>query len=224
MPVIGRKRRKQSRFDGGSSRAVATEGGCTDQASKDGMEFLDIHGDIDKLGWLDRLPLLNVVNDIFFDIPPTPEQLRESLNIIALVSALLMAVLAALPFSYGYDDYMAAIDRLNNHTFEVWETGELFPAGTHERGTGKYINVAHTFTLGFVSLASGLIFAVVIYLFMAHSSFRGPDGKLNSAMLVEWWKYARFVTLFCFGVTVYGIVLAFVSLGELFARPIFAEN
>ena len=173
-----------------------------------GTEFLDVHTDIKELSVVDKVPCLNVMNDIFFNIPPTPEQLRESLNILALVAALMMSVLAAIPFAYSHDDYHAAIDRLDNAAFQKWQTGEVLEPGTHGTGTILYKNFAMRFSLGFVCLSSGLIFAIVIYLFTVHTSFRGADGRLNGEMLNKWWKYARYVFLYCFVITLLGIIVS----------------
>ena len=62
MPIVGRKKRKHGSFHGdGPSRANPASAGCVDMVSKDGMEFVDVHGAIDKLGCVDRLPFVNVV-------------------------------------------------------------------------------------------------------------------------------------------------------------------
>ena len=174
-----------------------------------------MHSDIDALGWIDRVPVLNFLWDVFFDIPPTPEQLVGTLNLMGLVSALLLSIIGGMPFAYGHDDYIAGIARMNNSTFLDWRTGETHAAGTHNVGDHVYQAFTRNFAFGYVALASGLIMVIVIYLFMAHTSFRGPDGRMNTAMLVEWWKYARYVTFFCIVITVLGIVLAYICVTDL---------
>ena len=52
---------------------------------------------VGDLKWFDWIPFLNWINDVFFDTIVAPEQIREVVNIISLVSALLLTVAAAVP-------------------------------------------------------------------------------------------------------------------------------
>ena len=68
------------------------------------------------LKWFDWIPVLNWINDVFFDTIVAPEQIREVVNIISLVSALLLTVAAAVPSSFDYDEHMQAFERFTNST------------------------------------------------------------------------------------------------------------
>ena len=104
----------------------------------------DIHEHLDELHWADKVPILNVMRDLFFDVPPTPDQLRDTLNIIGLTSALVLSFVAPLAFSYTHDDYTDAIDRLNNSTYRHSTKGLLAP-GNHSQGMPVEIALQHTF-------------------------------------------------------------------------------
>ena len=72
-----------------------------------------------------KVPIVNLVWDTFFAVPPTPAQLRDALNLLALLDALVLSVMLTLPFNHNYDDWMAGIERLNYTPFLTSDGGVL---------------------------------------------------------------------------------------------------
>ena len=100
-----------------------------------------------------QIPVVNLLYDTFFDVPPTPDQLRDLLNLFGLMTALLLSVMMVLPFNFDHDTYMANIDRVNHIPYEEHDNvrGECEPDGGFvppyesgcNRGYTEYKNFAN---------------------------------------------------------------------------------
>ena len=79
-----------------------------------GGEFVDLHAR-DMGGWRNML-FINIFYDLLFDLPPTPDQLKESLNLLALITALLLTMVGALPYSgTDYQGHIAEVGTTLNY-------------------------------------------------------------------------------------------------------------
>ena len=97
-----------------------------------------------RIGGWRNLPLVNVIYDLLFDLPPTPEQLKESLNLIGLISALVLTMVGAAP--YTGTDYAAHIAEVG--TSDVYDKFVFFT------------------TFSYAGLSASLFGVVVMLLFM----------------------------------------------------------
>ena len=50
------------------------------------------------------IPGVNTIHDLLFDVPPTPEQIKEMLNTLGLIGALLFSIAVALPTSLDFEE------------------------------------------------------------------------------------------------------------------------
>ena len=140
-----------------------------------------------SLGGWRNFPLINVFFDLLFDLPPTPDQLKESLNLIGLIAALLLTMVGAAP--YTGTDYAAHIKEVNS--------------------TRVFDKFVITTTMSYAGLGAALFGVVAMLLFMGHTSFRGPDGQNSHKLLAVWWRWARWMFLYIFLVMVASIVVAY---------------
>ena len=46
--------------------------------------------DKEELGWYDYVPVMNFVNDIFFDTPVNPENFKDMMNVLAMITSLMV--------------------------------------------------------------------------------------------------------------------------------------
>ena len=69
--------------------------------------------DFKEPGVVHVVPIVNVLYDIFFDAPALPDQVKDTLNVIGLVSSLMLSIAVGLLFSFGFDDWVDAITRLS---------------------------------------------------------------------------------------------------------------
>ena len=69
--------------------------------------------DFHEPGLVHLFPIVNVLYDVFFDAPALPDQVKDSLNVIGLVSSLMLSIVVGLVFSFGFDDWVDAVVRLS---------------------------------------------------------------------------------------------------------------
>ena len=149
-----------------------------------------LHEEISELRWYHVVPGVNLVYDIFFDAPPTVNQLKEMLNLVALVSSLIFSVIAGVLFSYSFDDYEEAIKRFTVTDDDVYAKGYGLLGqywGENDPGHQGYAD-PYMFSIRAVFdaityLTTSVIIVLVIYLSLGHSSFSGPDNELSLELL-----------------------------------------
>ena len=59
--------------------------------------------------WVKYIPGLNILYDIFFNGTPSVDAIKDSLNVQALLSALLIAIVISYPGAFDYDELKEAI-------------------------------------------------------------------------------------------------------------------
>ena len=69
----------------------------------------DMHEDMSELRWFHVVPCVNMVYDLIFDVSPTPDQMKEILNIQALILALLFSMALALPAAFDFEEVETAM-------------------------------------------------------------------------------------------------------------------
>jgi hypothetical protein len=63
------------------------------------------------LKWYEWFPFANLVYEFLFDEPPTISSVKEIMNALGLVCALLLGVVITLPSSVSYDELMESNER-----------------------------------------------------------------------------------------------------------------
>lgn len=119
--------------------------------------------------------------DICLGAPPTLEQLKELLNLGGLVAALVLTMVAPLPFAYGGEDYVGAIASKGGNVTDP----------NNMRGVEDYQYFIDCYTQSFAFLISALLGFVFLLAAGGSTSFRGPDGKPCEAMFRNWWSIGK---------------------------------
>eukprot|EP00976_Prorocentrum_cordatum_P094362 1189753-Prorocentrum_minimum.AAC.4 len=66
--------------------------------------------------WYQWMPFVNVVYDLLFDEAPTVSSLEKTLNVIAIVDALLLTVVIAIPGAFDYEGKECVLRVSSRHT------------------------------------------------------------------------------------------------------------
>ena len=69
--------------------------------------------DFHEPGLVHLFPIVNVLYDVFFDAPALPDQVKDTLNVIGLVSSLMLSIVVGFLMSFGFDDWVDAIARFS---------------------------------------------------------------------------------------------------------------
>eukprot|EP00438_Fugacium_kawagutii_P014196 Skav207962 [mRNA] locus=scaffold108:592733:595848:+ [translate_table: standard] len=65
------------------------------------------------MAWIKYVPFFNIFYDIFFNGTPSVDAIKDSLNVQALLSALLIAIVISYPGAFDYDELKEASTRLS---------------------------------------------------------------------------------------------------------------
>lgn len=69
--------------------------------------------DTTKKFW-SRIPIINIIYEIFFDETPTTEQINSVLELFGIMGALLFSIVVSVMMSINYDSLISAIDNWNS--------------------------------------------------------------------------------------------------------------
>ena len=175
------------------------------------------------MGFVHWCPIVNILWDQIFDAPQLPAQLKESLNIIALVASLMLSIAGGILFSYNNEDYLAAIKRFSIHDagldpylqFPYYTPsndvegaegyGEIgrawqgsFKRYTYNRGRldgyeAPYLYVVQSYCVSVMALGGSITLVVLLYLIISSSEFGDSEGKFCFEMYVQWYKWCRWI-------------------------------
>jgi hypothetical protein len=180
-----------------------------------------LYEDITELRWYHTVPVVNVFYDVFFDAPPTIDQLKELLNLIALVSSLIFSVIAGLLFSYSFDDYEQAIARFTVTDDDKYkgygELGKIWGANDpgHEGYADPYMFSIRAIIDATVFLTTSIVLVLVVYFALGCTSFVGPDNELSVEMIYAWWMFVKIPVAAAIFFMIAGIIQTFYASNNL---------
>ena len=107
--------------------------------------------DLTELRWFHVVPVVNLIHDWIFDETPTPDQMKEILNIFALILALLFSIAVALPTAFDFEEVADAIARFSESPYlestDGWSTFE-------KGGWGWWLWTSQQLTMASILLGS----------------------------------------------------------------------
>ncbi|KAH8050431.1 adenosine kinase [Aureococcus anophagefferens] len=152
-----------------------------------------------EIKWHQYIPIVNVIYDVFFDVPPTVDQLRELINMLLMFDTLLLSCVVGLPFNYGYADFAELIERFTPRD-SYGEVGGVSEAGYAKlwdrasyRGQTSWHFVerfGQYYVLSLAALSSAGMIMVVQYLSISFTSFHDAEGKHSPRQLEAYWRWA----------------------------------
>ena len=168
-----------------------------------------------RLHWIPGVSCLYA----FFIKCPSPAGLQNSLNAEGLLGALMLTINTVLPFAYGHDDYVQAIERWNN-TALIDIDGTLYPPGDPRRTTlqhaDKYEDFVNRWSAGFTMLSISVTLAVLLTGTLSHTTFRSASSmRLDPAAMVRWWAWIRPIYAYMFLMLIFGTIYTCFSIHSL---------
>jgi hypothetical protein len=140
------------------------------------------------VNWMD-IPIINLIVDAAgtVDEPPHIEQLKDALNTVGLLSALLLTVAMAIPGSVGMDDMLEAVQQFNCSSPDSLIHVDC--DNYHWRNGVDIVNRLSNFSaFAFSFLASSLMGVVLILLGM---QVTGGTSYEDAEAYHAWWKWIR---------------------------------
>lgn len=157
------------------------------------------------------VPAINLVYDLLFDSVPTENGLKDALNLLGLVDALLLGLIISVMTSISYDELIAADLRFTDpesdpngyyklfKSNKFWPAAEAFGSPSSAFAYGSFLSV----TLMFVALMT----VILTFLDFTNKNFEGKTKRESNQLFESWWYFARFVVFSALFETIYGTVI-----------------
>jgi hypothetical protein len=191
-------------------------------------EYTDDDGDIWALKWKDFQglrwyqlnPLTTLWHEMLFNIRPKFDAVKEALNVIALIDALLLTIVMSIPLNLSRSDLEDANALFLDASTDVgrWFTGKsiapklqtagAIDAQSYKQGFGTISTfLAFYYTTAECCLTASLLSIIICYTFGAVSNIETDKGRFRM-----WWFLARWIVLAEIGLTVAGVFVRFLRL------------
>lgn len=164
------------------------------------------------------LPFVNLIYDMLFDVLPSPDGVKDTLNLIGLIDALVVGLALAILTSCSFDENISTDQRfVSSEDESLSGYHSLYNSGTtniiHKNGATVSAKYAYNSFMGVIFLFVSLLCVLATYLDFSNKNFSAKyskgDGELKFA---AWWWYARFAVFLSFATLVAGIIFSSGSL------------
>lgn len=165
--------------------------------------------------FLRYVPVVNMFYDLLFDATPSPESIKELLNLVGLIDALMLSIAIGYLTAVEFDE-MVELDERYMGLPEGNSTGYIdayYGKDTigglqfnHERGapsTEYAIACIKSISLLFASLSLSLI----AYTDLVNKDFNGETAAKTEELVASWWRYARIGVFFAVVGSVAGVTI-----------------
>lgn len=146
------------------------------------------------------IPFVNVFYDFFFDEAPTVETMKETLNLIGVMGALIFTVVIAIPLSFDYETYEAMVER--------WKIGGVYG----NCWVDGYFEMEYFVLVTSISIAfafTTVVLVIFVYVILANTRMD------TLAARTAWWRWVRWLYAMIIGVLIGSCITSFMALGNL---------
>lgn len=155
--------------------------------------------------WVDMIPILNIVRDVFEGLPAA-DNIKEAVDTAALISALLLTIASTLPFSMSYEDYQSVLERYGDYYYDENRPG--LDSDCPEI-TGKSLISSWNANLSecYAITCSAFILSVIFIM-----QFSVSELKEDRLIFLSWWVWAKYAIFFMMIMIIISIVRLNVSI------------
>jgi len=147
-----------------------------------------------------KIPVVNLVYDVLGDrLPPSSAELKEVLNLMGLLGALMLTISMALPGTISYEELKSTQERFNNASSAY--------SGIPDMSNNNAIDSLVYYTTVSTNLLGASLVATLLML--VNLSATGGRCREFYKPYVKWWSYARWVFTWAFATLVYGTYSCF---------------
>ena len=145
------------------------------------------------------VPVVNMFYDLLFDATPSPDSIKELLNLVGLIDALMLSIAIGYLTAVEYDELVELDERFmdlpegNSTGYYDSYYGEDTVGGlqfNHVRGapsTEYAIACIKSISFLFASLSLSLM----AYTDLVNKDFNGETAAKTEELVTAWWRYAR---------------------------------
>mmetsp|Transcript_10211 Transcript_10211/g.16871 ORF Transcript_10211/g.16871 Transcript_10211/m.16871 type:complete len:410 (-) Transcript_10211:134-1363(-) len=158
------------------------------------------------------VPGINLFYDLLFDETPSPENIKDLLNLVGLVDALMISIVITYLTAVEYDE-MIQLDERFMILPEGNKTGYYDAYYTDGSGLRFNSDAAPSTRFGIecansmAFLFSSLCLTLMAYTDLVNKNFDGETEAKTAELVHAWWKYARIGIFFSVIATVFGVCI-----------------
>jgi hypothetical protein len=156
---------------------------------------------------VEDIPFVNLIYDLIFDTNPHPDGLKDALNLIGLIDALILGFALSMLTSIDYQELLDADNRFMDPSVNNDPLGYHEYYESKEFGTTGSVSAIFAFNIymAILFMFVSLIIVLLIYLDYVNKSFDARTKDDQSTLYTSWWKYAKYCLLLCFLACVFGL-------------------
>jgi hypothetical protein len=173
-----------------------------------------------RSAWLiicEDIPGINLVFDMVFDQDPKPDGLKDILNLIGLIDALILGFTLSLLTCIDYDEVVDADNRFLDPAAKDTPPGYAEYYDSNKWGDRSTPSASFSFYCytSILLLFTSLISVLLIYLDFANKDFDANTKTHAKELFGDWWSYGKVTVFLCFLECVFGIFYATGSISYL---------
>ena len=186
------------------------------------FEFLAAK-DYSTYKWYMKIPIVDVVVDTFFTSQTTPEAMTETMNVIALVSALLASVVSNIPMSFSWEEVSHIHDSIWAGNTSKWATYYRLSESESAEDVANRVSEYYAGGMAYVSASMYLLFgstllSCIVLVMLKSTSFRSPAStrnQISAGMFNAWYSVIRIPYAGAFFFCVFGCFFMFTAMSWL---------
>ena len=163
------------------------------------------------------VPYLNSIYDLLVDNTPDEDAVKDLLNLIGLIDALMLGVIFSVVTGVDFESTTEADERFMNPNPDPKKNGyhELYESNDFFRVSEEFGSPSSRFmldvTVGIAFLFDSLIIILLTYMDLVNKNFDANSPSKRNKLLTSWWYSGRFLVIGALVTTYYGVVNAISS-------------
>lgn len=167
------------------------------------------------------VPYINSAYDLVFDKTPTADSVKDLLNLIGLINALMLGIAFSVVTAVDYGSAIEADERFMTPSSDPDKNGyyELYVSNDSMRASEEFGAPSAKFLydsgVGIVCLFNSLIITLLGYMDIVHKDFDGETPRKRELLMESWWKAGRWLVIAALVFGYFGVVKTIVSFSPL---------
>ena len=159
------------------------------------------------------MPYLNSTYDLIFDNTPTVDGVKDLLNLVGLIDALMLGIVFSIITAVDYDGNIHADIRFMTPSDDPERNGyhEFFLSNAQESRIREELGapsarLALECSYGIAFLFNSLVIILLMYLDVVNKNFEGSTPAKTLKLMHAWWYAGRVLMIFAIGLCYFGCV------------------
>ena len=170
---------------------------------------------------LKYVPYINSAYDLVFDKTPNCDSVKDLLNLIGLIDALMLGIVFSVVTAVDFDSAIEADERFMVPSDDPDKNGyyELYESNDSVRANEEFGAPSASFLsdcgIGISCLFNSLVVILLTYMDIVHKDFDAYTPAKREKLMESWWKAGRFLIIASLALAYFGVVYSIASVVPL---------